>query len=81
MSEFTHGDLLRVWLSDDAAALQVEISNAARHGKTAVDVGLANAIPGHKATAALDPMHRHKYAHTHGWTQQSIQYSGFKTQW
>lgn len=65
MSEVTHVDSLRVRLSDDAAGLQVEVSNAARHGKTAVDVGLANAIPGHKATAPLDPMHRHTYAHTH----------------
>lgn len=65
MSEVTHVDSLRVRLSDDAAGLQVEVSDAARHGKTAVDVGLANAIPGHKATAPLDPMHRHTYAHTH----------------
>lgn len=66
MSWVTHSDSLRVWLSDDAAALQVEVSNAARHGKTAVDVGLAKAIPSHKATAPLDSMHRHTYAHTSG---------------
>lgn len=64
MSEVTHSDSLCVWLSNDAAALQVKISNAARHSKTAIDVGLAKTIPGHKATALLDPVHRHTYTHT-----------------
>lgn len=64
MSEVTHSDALCVRLSNDAAALQVKVSNAARHGKTAVDIGLANTIPGHKATAPLDPVRRHTYAHT-----------------
>lgn len=64
MSKVTHSDSLCVWLSNDTIALQVKVSNAARHGKTAVDVGLANTIPSHKATAPLDPVHRHTYTHT-----------------
>lgn len=64
MSEVTHSDSLCVRLSNDATASQVKVSNAARHGKTAVDIGLANTIPGHKATTPLDSVHGHTYAHT-----------------
>lgn len=64
-SEVTHGDSLRVRFSDDAAALQMEVSDAPRHGKTPVDVGLADAVPGHKATVPLDPEHTHTVALRH----------------
>lgn len=60
-SEVTHDHSLRVRFSDDAAALQMEVSDTPRHGKTPVDVGLADAVPCHKATVPLDPEHTHTH--------------------
>lgn len=75
MSEVTHGDSLRVGLGDHAAALQVEVPDAACHRQTPVDVGLADAVPGHEAAAALDPERRHSNEHT-----TVADHSGFERQ-
>lgn len=37
----------------------MEVSDAPCHGKTPIDVGLADTVPGHKATVPLDPEHTH----------------------
>lgn len=42
-------------LSDDPRALQVKVSDAARHRQPAVDVRLSETVPGDKTPAPLYP--------------------------
>lgn len=53
----SHVESSRVRFGDDAAGLQVEVADAARHSEAPVDVGLAQAVPRHEATEAPDPGH------------------------
>lgn len=57
-SAATHGESLRIWLCDNAAGFQVEVSDAARHREPPVDVSLARAVPRHEAAKPLYPKHR-----------------------
>lgn len=46
---------LGLGLSDDPHLLEVKITYAAGHGQPAIDMWLAQAIPGHKAATFTDP--------------------------
>lgn len=53
----THSEPPRLRLGNDAAGLQVEVTNAACHGKTPVNVRLTGTVPRHEAAGPLDPAH------------------------
>lgn len=65
----THHKASGLGFRDNAALLQVKISDAARHRQTAVHVGLTDAVPCYEtstlAYSGTKPTRTHRTHHTH----------------